>query len=91
MSTETQYSSVASLRESLTSDNPDTRAEAYTAVLNADVQPSLILNTPPDSGAVNQLVEAGVLPAPADDTPGSDRFARMVELLEEIASNTGGA
>lgn len=87
------YDNIAELRRALSADSPDRRANAYGDVMAQDVQPSQILETPPDSAAVQTLVEAGVVAD--EDTgnqgpPASDRWARIEELLETIAANTGG-
>lgn len=86
------YSNLASLRGGLTADNPDNRAEAYQAVMNAGVQPSEVLASDPDEETVETLVEADVIPAGASarSKPVDERWERIEQLLEEIAANTGG-
>lgn len=92
---ETSYSDLAALREALTADDPDDRANAYGDVMEQDVQPSELLGTDPDGAAVQTLVEANVIPeSESGGAPGrktSERDEEIVALLKEIADNTGGA
>lgn len=87
------YPGLAALRSGLTTDDPDQRAEAYGSVLNADVQPSQVLEASPDEAVVQALVEADVIPedADADREPAAVQRQKMVELLKQIEANTGGA
>lgn len=87
------YENLARLRQALSSDDPDDRAEAYGDVIENDVKPSEILETPPDDAKVQMLRDADVLP---EEDPGGPRVAaneqrkRIIELLEEIAGTSGG-
>lgn len=84
-----QYDGLAELREALTADDPDRRAPAYGAVMEADLEPSAVLSTDPPGQA---LRDAGVIPA--DQGRGrttDDQLDQIVQLLQEIAANTGGA
>lgn len=87
------FNSLAALRKGLTADDPDQRASAYSSVLNADVQPSQVLESSPAESVTQSLVEAGVVP---EDTTSTQRGANqqreeIISLLEAIAGNTGGA
>lgn len=84
------YESVAALRAALTSDSPDRRAEAYSDILQVDVQPTSILETPPDSAALRTLRRAGILAEERNQgPPASELWSDVVALLEEIRDNTG--
>lgn len=87
-----QFSNLASLRGGLTADDPDRRAEAYSAVLNADLQPSQVLESSPEDDVVETLVDAEVIPASAGGgrQPINQRWERIEELLERIVENTEG-
>lgn len=80
-----EFDTVADLREALTANDPDRRAQAYGDVMAEDVQPSAILDTPPDETALETLRDADVL----DEERGAGRSMRdvndrIVELLEDI-------
>lgn len=86
---EPQYDGLASLRQALTADDPDQRAPAYGAVMEADLEPSEVLSTEPPEG---QLRQAGVIPEKGGRDQTTDaQMARVIELLEQIEANTGGA
>ena len=84
------YSSLPALRRALTDDDPDDRANAYGAVMSADVQPSQVLATPPDDAAIATLEEAGVLPTDAaEGNIGTQEYRRRV--LDALESDDGGS
>lgn len=87
------YNSLAALRGELTEDDPDRRAEAYSAVMEQDLQPSEVLASQPDEAVVQGLVDGGVIPEQrdADREPAHKQRAKMLDLLQTIADNTGGA
>lgn len=80
------YDSLPELREALTSDSPDRRADAYGDVMSEDIQPSQLLETPPDATALQTLRDANVIPDEDRDRGQSMRDVnqRIVELLEQI-------
>lgn len=81
------YDNLASLRAALTSDNVDRRTEAYEAVLSENIRPNDVLD---DEPPVEDLQEAEIIPGPDEGDSRADREDRIIELLEEIAANTGG-
>lgn len=78
-----EYPSLSDLRSDLTADDPDERASAYSAVLEADLVVSDVLGQEPPS---EELVEAGVIPE--NDTSNQpstvEQRRRNEELLTEI-------
>lgn len=86
------YGSLAALRDALTSDDPDTRAEAYQAVLETDTKVSAVLGGDVSDEVVATLVEADVIPEGGTASPPvSENWERALELLESIEANTGGS
>ena len=82
------YQSVAALRSALTDDDPAVRSEAYGVVLRNDVEPTAVLSDDPPEAA---LQEAGVVATPEEVSTRDTLLSEVVELLEEIAENTGGS
>lgn len=83
------YPDLADLREELTVDDPDRRANAYGAVMSSDVAVSDVLASDPDEEVVRTLVEDDVIPdrgpgGGGRGRPASERDEAIVELLEEI-------
>lgn len=87
MSTEPPYDNVAELRRALSSRDADVRADAYADVFEADLDPRDVLSDDPPQ---EQLVAAGIVAASSSQESRDDKLAKMVDLLEEIASNTAG-
>lgn len=86
---EPPFASLAELREALRSDDDDRLQTAYEAVYDADLRPSEVQSSDPP---VPNLVAGGVIPeGDPDGPPIGHRWDRIEELLEEIASNTGGS
>lgn len=93
------YASLADLREELTANDPDQRANAYGAVMSHDIQPSQVLGSKPDQSAIDTLTDNGVIPERS--APGRAKAERDEEvltvlkecrdLLTAIETNTGGA
>lgn len=86
-----EYSDLADLREELTVDDPDRRANAYGAVMSLegdDVQVSDVLGPQPDDDTVAALVDGDVIPprrgSDRDARPAADRDAEMLQVLREI-------
>lgn len=85
-----QYQDLSDLREELTVDDPDRRANAYGAVmaLEDDVQISDVLGPQPDEDVVDSLVAADVIPpqrgAGRDGRPAAERDEEIVDLLRDI-------
>lgn len=76
-----KYGSTRQLLNSLTSDEADTRAQAYQDVYEAGFQPGEVRSDPPE----DRLREAGLIPEEGPDYPDtSERFERIEQLLEEI-------
>lgn len=90
---ETQYSSLAELRNALTADDADQRASAYGSVMGEDLKPSQLLGNDPDEAAVSTLVEAGVIPedVAGDGRSAGEREEEIVELLREIRDAVEGS
>lgn len=87
-----EYDNLADLRQALSADDPDSRAEAYGAVMQHDVEPSQLLQTPPDDGAVETLRSADVLAQPGEeDRSAADQRQEILEKLNEIADHLGGS
>lgn len=91
---EAPYGDIAQLREALTVEDPDQRAPAYGAVMEAGFQPSEVLsNDPPEE----DLAEAGVIGTAGGDSgrPAQEVREEQVELLRDIrdllAANGGGS
>lgn len=88
----TQYPSLAALRGSLTADDPDQRGDAYSAVYEAAQKPSAVLDSDPDPEVIEALIGADVIPESGVDSIDTVEYRQQViELLGEIATNTGGA
>lgn len=86
----TQYDSMAELRAALTDEDPDRRAPAYGAVMEADLEPSAVLGQDPPETA---LVDAGIIPERPSDTgrPSSEVREEQLSVLKEIRDAvTGG-
>lgn len=83
-----EYPNLAELREELTIDDPDRRANAYGTVLSSDVEVSDVLESNPDDDVVEELVDDDVIPprGPGGGTgrPAADRQERVIQLLEDI-------
>lgn len=85
MSEEPDYPTLAALRSGLTEDDADSRAEAYSSVLEADVKPSAVLGSSPDEAEVQKLVDASVIPSSGgEQSTVAERQNRIIELLEDI-------
>lgn len=87
------YPSLSALRAALTADDPDKRAEAYSDVMNVDLQPSEVLATEPGDAVVQSLADGGVIPETASDPgkPAVDQRQEIIDLLTEIRDNTAGS
>lgn len=83
-----QYQNLARLREALTSDDAETRSEAYGVVYEkADVSPTEVLN---DDDVEQHLQEVGVVEAPDNRTSNHEQREQIIELLQQIEANTAG-
>lgn len=84
------YQSLPDLRAALSSDEPDTRVDAYRAVFEADLEPRAVMgNDPPE----DELVAAGVIEdGDSDDgePTAQGQRARIIELLEQLTGDSGG-
>lgn len=88
-----EYNNLAELRQELTADDPDQRANAYAAVLNADLEVSDVLGPEPPTQA---LEDAGVVPENTTENrkPAAEHRVEQTELLKEIRDilkSQGGA
>lgn len=84
------YESLAVLRRALTADDPDRRANAYGDVMEHDVAVSELLADEPEESTVETLRVAGVLPEKSQSgLPTPEYRKQVLELLQEIAANTG--
>lgn len=83
-----QYQNLAKLRSALTSDDAETRSEAYGTVYEqADVSPQTVLS---DDEVVDHLRDVGVLEAEEQRPSSAEQRDRIIELLQNIEANTGG-
>lgn len=87
----TDYSSLAELRGALTSEDPQQRADAYGAVLETDGDVPAVLETPVGDDTVQTLVDGGVIPESKSAGMTTREYrTKVLDLLEQIAVNTGG-
>lgn len=76
-----KYGSTRQLLNSLTSDEADTRAQAYQDCYEAGFQPGQVRRNPPEE----DLREAGLIPEKGPDYPDTgERFQEIRDILEEI-------
>lgn len=94
MATMPDYDDLADLREELTVDDPDRRAQAYGAVMSSDVEVSDVLAADPTDDVVDVLVEDDVIPPVGlrggHTRPVSERDEALLEALEDIKRLLGG-
>lgn len=83
------YDGLAQLRAELTADDPDRRAPAYGAVMEAGLKPSQVLGQQPPEA---QLVGAGVIPESASESSRPARAVReeTLEVLKDIRDAVQG-
>lgn len=93
MTEDAQYDGLAQLRDALSSDDPDYRAEAYGAVMGEDLKPSQVLETPPEDSVVSTLEDAGVVPENSTEQKMDTATWRQEALavLQQIEENTAGS
>lgn len=86
------YNSLAELRRAMVSGDPDRRATAYAAVYQADLNASEVLDDEPGEEVVQTLVDQDIVPESGTEggVDAREWRPRVIELLEEIAANTGG-
>lgn len=90
-----EYNSLPELRADLTAEDPDERAQAYSAVLSADLDVSDVLSSDPPE---DQLVKEDVIPAPdsSESFPAAaktrqETVSLLEDILEELKQMNGGS
>lgn len=83
-----QYNGLPDLRQALTADEANRRAEAYSAVLEHDIPPEDVLSANPPKDA---LQDAGVIPDSGPEMPAaSEDRQEKLQLLREIRDLLAG-
>lgn len=82
------YESLAKLRQALSADERGRMLDAADTVRDAGISVDAVLS---DRPPVADLADAGIVPPETQATPAAEHRQRMIDLLEQIADNTGGS